>query len=214
MAGVPSPQSRKRRGCLAGLLQSLVVLVVLAGAGWIALNWALYPWIYLVGDRRRILPLWSGVGAAETPSGRYRIYVSFSPTTSGSRVLPDTRVSGTGYICAPDGTRYSAIVRGGAGARIWRRMDGHAFSLEVYHRPIGWSFSGDYRSWRPRLQFTGAWSGPNLQMSDDGSLKSAFLPSGALNPKAPNWHDKTGAVPVTFVETGWWWPQACPKGGD
>ena len=190
-----------------------MALAVIAGGGWIGLNWALYPWIYLVGGKHRLLPLWSGVGVADTPSGRYRIYVSFSPTNSGSRVLPDTRVSGSGYVCGPDGTKYSAIVRGSAGARIWSQMDGHAFSLEVYHRPVGYSFSGDYRNWRPRLRFAGAWSGPNLRMSDDGSLRSAFLADGRLNTRSPVWHDKTGAVPITFEETGWMLPKPCPKGG-
>jgi hypothetical protein len=206
-------RTRPRRGCLAGLLQGLVFLAVIAGAGWVALNWALYPWIYQVGGKHRLLPLWSGVGTADGPGGRYRVYVSFSPTTSGSRLYPDTRVSGSGYICAPDGTRYSAIVRGGAGARVWSQMDGHAFSLEVYHRPIGYSFSGDYHSWRPRLNFKGAWSGSDLRMSDDGSLRHAFLPDGALDTKSTTWHDKTGAVPITFTETGWWLPHDCPKGG-
>jgi hypothetical protein len=206
-------QIKPRRGCLAGLLQGLVVLVVLAGAGWIALNWALYPWIYLVGGKHRVLPLWAGVGVADTPSGRYSIYVSFFPTSRGSRVFPGVAVTGTGYICSPNGDRYNAQVRGGANGRLWSKMDGHSFYLEVYHRPILWSFSGDYRTWRPRLRFNGVWSGPNLQMSDDGSLRSAFLADGSLNTRSPTWHDKTGAVPVTFVETNWWLPQACPKGG-
>jgi hypothetical protein len=190
-----------------------VVLAILAGAGWVALNWALYPWIYVVGGKHRFVPLWSGVGTADGPGGRYRIYVSFSPSSGSSRILPSTSIRGTGYICAPDGERYSAQVRGGASGKVWSRMDGHAFALEVYHRPIGWSFSGNYQDWRPRLQFNGAWSGPNLQMSDNGSLRHAFLADGSLNAKSTSWHDKTDAVPVTFVETGWWLPQSCPKGG-
>ena len=188
-------------------------LVVVGGAGWIGLSWALYPWIYTVGGKHRLLPMWSGVGEADGPAGRYRIYVSFFPTSKGSRVYPGVAVSGTGYVCAPDGTRYTAQVRGGANGQIWRQMDGHSFYLEVYHRPIGWSLNNDYRTWRPRLKFNGAWSGPNLQMSDDGSLRSAFLPNGVLNTKSPYWHDKTGAVPVTFAETGWWLPKDCPKDG-
>ena len=210
MAEVPSPPKKPRPGCLAGLLRGLVLLAILAGGGWIALNWALFPWIYLVGGKHRLVPIWSGVGVADTPSGAYRIYVSFFPTSNGSRILPGVAVRGTGYICAPDGRRYSTVVRGGASGRIWSQMDCHPFWLDVYHRPIGWQF-GDYRNWRPRLSFHGAWSGPNLQMMDDGSIRNAFLPDGSLNTRSSSGRDKMDAVPVTFVETGWWLPQACAK---
>jgi len=199
------------RGCLTGLLRGLVIVAILGGVGWVALSWALHPWIYLVGGKTRLLPIWQGVGVADTPAGRYKIYVSFFPTNSGSRILPGEAVRGTGYICAPTGERYNALVRGGANGRIWRNMDDHSFYIEVYHRPINWQFD-DYRNWRPRLTFHGAWSGPNLQMTDDSSIRNAFLPDGSLNTNSPRYHDKTGAVQVTFVETNWWLPEACPKG--
>src|SRR3569832_2504942 len=104
-------RTKPRRGCLAGLLQGLVILLVVAGGGWVALNWLLYPWIFLVGGQHRLLPLWAGVGTADGPGGRYLIYVSFFPSSTSSRLLPSTSIRGTGYICAPDGKRYAAQVR-------------------------------------------------------------------------------------------------------
>src|SRR6516165_8356033 len=91
---------RPGRGCLTGLLRGLVIVAILGGVGWVALSWALQPWIYLVGGKTRLLPIWQGVGVADTPSGRFKIYVSFFPTNSGSRILPGEAVRGTGYICA------------------------------------------------------------------------------------------------------------------
>jgi hypothetical protein len=202
----------KRPGCLAGVARALVTLVVLGGLFFWVVDWVFAPWIYTVGGKTRLLPLWQGVAVVDAPSGRYRIYVSFSPTPNGPHTLPGMRVQGTGYVCGPDGRRYSAQVRGGADGRIWRDMNNHPFSLDVYNRPLNYNFV-DHRDWRPYLEFNGAWSGANLRMTDNGSLADAFRADGSLNTASRGARDKTRAVPVTFIETNWWLPQACPRRG-
>jgi len=129
--------------------------------------------------------------------------VWFSPRPNGSRVLPGVSILGSGYVCTPRGEVYQLRVTGGAAGRIWNDMDGHSFRLAAYHRAVLWNFS-NYETWRPRLSFSGQWVGPDLVMTDDGSLAHAFRPDGSLNDAARGtWHPKTGAAPITFKETGW-----------
>jgi hypothetical protein len=185
-------------GCLPGLILLLVLGPLLVSV----IDLAFAPWIYRVGGRTRLLPVWSGIGFAETPHGRYQVGLSFSPSPSGSRILPGANILGSGYVCTPSGHRYSLKFIGGASGRIWNDMDGHSFRLSAYHRPFFADFGGDRR---PRLEFSGAWAGPNLQMNDEGSLSQAFLADGSLNAKPGGGsHVKDGAVPITFTETSWW----------
>ena len=189
---------RKGMGCLPGLL----ILLVLGPLLVVAIDLAFAPWIYTVGDRTRLLPVWAGVGFAQTPSGPYKIAVWFSPRPSGSRILPSTSILGSGYVCTPSGKRYTLKVTGGASGRIWKDMDGHEFHLSAYHQPIFYNFAGDRR---PRLNFSGSWVGPNLQMNDEGSIALAFQADGSLSAESSVWHAHTNAVPITFTETAWWW---------
>ena len=199
------PRARKRGiGCLPGLALIALASVV----GFILIELAFQPWIFVVGGRVRLWPVWEGDGVVQTPIGPYRIHVWFSPTPSGSRILPSTSVRGSGYVCTPLGEKYSLRVTGGAPGRIWKDMDGHAFRLSAYHRPISW-FNNDRR---PRLSFSGQWVGPNLVMSDDGSIAHAFLPNGTLSADTSTWHPKTGALPITLTETTSWFGGAdCAK---
>jgi len=199
------PRARKRGiGCLPGLALIALASVV----GFILIELAFQPWIFVVGGRVRVWPVWEGDGVVQTPIGPYRIHVWFSPTPSGSRILPSTSVRGSGYVCTPLGEKYSLRVTGGAPGRIWKDMDGHAFRLSAYHRPISW-FNNDRR---PRLSFSGQWVGPNLVMSDDGSIAHAFLPNGTLSADTSTWHPKTGALPITLTETSSWFGGAdCAK---
>ena len=199
------PRARKRGiGCLPGLALIALASVV----GFILIELAFQPWIFVVGGRVRLWPVWEGDGVVQTPIGPYRIHVWFSPTPSGSRILPSTSVRGSGYVCTPLGEKYSLRVTGGAPGRIWKDMDGHAFRLSAYHRPISW-FNNDRR---PRLSFSGQWVGPNLVMSDDGSIAHAFLPNGTLSADTSTWHPKTGALPITLTETSSWFGGAdCAK---
>ena len=120
---------------------------------------------------------WAGVGVAHAASGTYTFYVWFSPTPSGSRILPSASVKGYGYLCTPHGERYGLRVLGGTAGQVWADMDGHRFGLRAYCRPIVWQFTGQVEQ-PPRLSFTGRWSGPDLVMTEEEA--------------------------VTFTETTWW----------
>jgi hypothetical protein len=207
-----TPRPRKRMGCLSSLVLLLLLGVFLTAA----IDAAFAPWIYVVGGRLRLLPLWQGVGDAQTPSGRYRFYVWFSPSPNGSSILPSTSIRGSGYLCTPRGERFRLRVTGGTGGRVWRDMDGRDFHLSAYHRPVGWQFSGS-QNWQPRLSLSGRWVGPDLVMNDQGSLAHAFLPDGTLNTKATSWYSKTDpGIAVTLTERAWWWGGNvdCPKPGN
>ena len=185
-----------------GCLSSLILLPLLGLIGIMAVDLAFAPWIYRVGGRVRWLPVWAGTGVVQAPSGPYRIYLWFSPTPSGSRILPSASIKGSGYVCTPHGQRYSLRVTGGASGRIWNDMDGHTFHISANHRPVFWQFNKD---WRPWLSFSGEWVGPNLAMNDDASIEHAFQPDGTLRPDDGRWHPKTGALPIILTETPWRW---------
>jgi hypothetical protein len=151
-----------------------------------------------------------GAGIAQTPAGPYTIHVWFSPSPSGSRILPSASISGSAYVCTPTGKRYTLKVTGGAIGRIWKDMDGHSFRLYASNGPFFVSVTGDHR---PRLNFSGSWVGPNLQMDDEGTIAQAFLADGSLSP-GPGLggsHIKEKAVPITFTETSSWWRGSCGK---
>jgi hypothetical protein len=189
-----------------GCLSKLVLLMLLGPVLLMAIDLAFYPWIYVVGGRLRLLPVWAGVGVVQAPWGPYRIYVSFSPEPSGRGVLPSTSIGGSGYVCTPQGQRYSLRVTGGTTGQIWKNMDGHSFHLSAHHQPISWRSTPDGRPW---LSFSGRWVGPNLVMSDDASIAHAFSADGTLKPDEGHWHPTTGALPITLTETQWW-----PFGAD
>jgi hypothetical protein len=191
------PPPRKRG---IGCLPSLILLLLLGPIVVMAIDLAFAPWIYIVGGRTRLLPVWAGTGVVHTPSGPYSIYVWFSPARAGSHVVASTSINGSGYVCTPPGQRYSLRVTGGASGKIWNNMDGHTFHISANHRPVFWQFKQD---WRPWLSFSGQWVGPNLVMSDDASITHAFQPDGTLKPDDGRWHPKTGALPITLTETHW-----------
>jgi hypothetical protein len=202
MNSVP-PRSR-RRGI--GCLPSLFLLLVLGPLVVAAIDLIFAPWIYSVGGRTRLLPVWAGVGVAQTSLGPYTIHIWFSPTPSGSHILPSASIQGSAYVCTPTGKRYTLRVTGGASGRIWNNMDGHAFHLSAYHRPAFSSLTGDRR---PRLNFSGSWEGANLKMNDEGSIAQAFLADGNLSSGVGASHAKESAVPITFTETTWWIGGSC-----
>jgi len=200
---VETPGARRRRiGCLPGLF----ILALLAPLFIMTLDLIFAPWIYTVGGRHRLLPVWAGVGVAQTQSGPYTIHVWFSPGPAGSRVLPSASVRGSAYVCTPTGKRYNLRVTGGAYGRIWKDMDGHAFSFSAYNHPAFASLTGDRR---PQLVFSGQWVGPDLKMTDEGSITPAFLADGSLSSRPGPSRSKENAVPVTFTETTWWLVGSC-----
>jgi hypothetical protein len=201
---IAAPRPRKGIGCLPTLL----ILGLLAPLFIAAVDLIFAPWIYSVGGRTRLLPVWAGVGVAQTSSGPYTIHVWFSPSPSGSRILPSTSVRGSAYVCTPTGKRYNLRVTGGANERIWKNMDGHAFSFSAYNLPAFASLTDDRR---PRLFFSGQWVGPDLKMNDEGSIAPAFLADGSLSSRPGLSRSTENAVPITFTETTWWLVGSCGK---
>jgi hypothetical protein len=191
-------------------LPGLLILVVLGPLAVILIDLAFAPWIYVVGDRTRVIPVWAGIGVAQSPLGQYKIQVWFSPKSSGSHILPSVSILGSAYVCTPTGKGYRLRVTGGASGRIWDSMAGHTFHLFAEHRPIFYSINRDRR---PRLSFSGQWVGANLVMNDEGSIAGAFLPDGNVSPDAQVSHSKTGALPITFHETTWWFGGDCGNSG-
>jgi hypothetical protein len=191
---------RRRSGCLGQLILLGLLLTVL-GIGVMAIT---SPWIFTVGGHLRLLPSWEGVGAVQGPGGTYRIFVSFQPSRGGSRILPSTSVSGTGWICAPAGHSYKIRVGGGAHEVVWRDMNNKDFTLYTWQRHA-WST----QHLPPKLDFAGRWVGPNLVMDDKGSTAAAFLSDGTPNPRPGARGPKQ---PVTFVETSWWLGSPCVTG--
>ncbi len=195
---------RRGIGCLPGLL----ILAVLGPLFVVTVDLIFAPWIYSVGGRSRLLPVWAGVGVAQTASGAYKIKIWFSPSPTGSRILPSTSVSGQAYVCTPSGKHYTLKLTGGASERIWKDMDGHMFSFSAHRRP---PFASTIADHRPRLNFSGRWDGPNLQMNDEGSITAAFLADGSVSSAAAGSRSKQDAVPITFTETTWWIGGSCDK---
>jgi hypothetical protein len=111
-------------------------------------------------------------------------------------VLPLTSVGGSGWVCTPSGRSYRVLVGGGTHQIVWRDMDNKPFTLYAYRRN-----AGSTQHLPPKLDFVGRWVGPNLVMEDQGTIASAFLADGSLNPRSVG-HGPARAV--TFVESRWW----------
>jgi hypothetical protein len=158
----------------------LVLLLAFGGALAVVVLTIMGPWIYTVGGKHRWLPVWEGVGEAQGPGGAYKLYVWFSPSRSGQRILAETAVQGYSTLCTPSGQRFNLKVYGAAPGHLWLDMpDGHAFGLEAFRRPVSLGTGGSVAP--PRLHFSGHWQGPDLVMTDQGSLAHAFKPDGTLN---------------------------------
>lgn len=194
-------RKRRRPGCLL----QLVGLFLLIGLGWMGVVAVTHPWIYTVGGRVRPLPFWQGVGAMSGPGGAYRLYVSFEPTNSGSKVLPSATINGGGWLCAPGGRDYKVRVYGGSDRMVWRDMDGQRFFLQTWAAK-GYSAISGYRHNPPKLQFEGRWDGDGLTMNDKGTLAANFQPDGTLvaKPGPPG-----ASQPIRFTEHDWWVGDPC-----
>lgn len=178
-----------------------MLLGLLAGFGFVAVVAITNPWIFTVGGRFRALPFWQGVGDIQGPGGKYRIFVSIQPSYASSHVLPSTSVSGSGWICGPSGRSYQIRVGGGAHEVVWRDMNNKSFALYTWQRET-WSA----KHLPPKLSLVGHWMGPSLVMDDTGTIASAFLQDGSLNPRPGPPGPKRA---ITFVETPWWFGRPC-----
>jgi hypothetical protein len=187
----------------------LLLFFVLGFLVVMAIDLVFQPWIYVVGGRVRLFPVWAGSGVVQAPGGSYRIYLWFSPSPKSSHILPGASIEGGGWVCTPRGERYSLRVTGGASGKIWKDMDGHGFEIYAYHRPFGWQYRREDR--RPRLSFSGQWVGPNLVMNDEGSIVRAFQPDGTLKSYRDSLPKAGGMVlPLVLTETKWRFGVDCP----
>jgi hypothetical protein len=204
---IPSPR-KPRVGCLT----SIVFLLVAGAIFYIVVNAVFAPWIYRVGGRLPLWPVWEGVAVVHAASGTYTFHIWFTPAPSRSRTTVSTSVDGHGYLCTPRGERYALRVRGGTPGRIWSDMDGQPFRLRAYARTTFWGFSAQtYQP--PRLTFVGRWSGDALVMTDEGSFDRAFEKEGSLITHATGRRIAGGGLPVTFTETTWWFRPDCSASG-
>jgi hypothetical protein len=204
----PSPRKPRRVGCLT----SIVFLLIGGAIFYVVVQAVFSPWIYRVGGRFRLWPVWEGVGVAHAASGNYTFHIWFTPAPSRSRTTVSTSVEGHGYLCTPRGERYALRVRGGTPGRIWLDMDGQPFRLRAYARSTFWGFSAQtYQP--PRLTFAGQWSGDELVMTDEGSFDRAFEKDGSLIAHPTGRRVTGGGLPVTFTETAWWFRPSCPAPG-
>jgi hypothetical protein len=203
MSDAPIRSRKKAIGCLSGLL----LLFLVGPLAIVSIDLAFAPWIYVVGDRTRFLPVWAGIGVAQSPFGQYTSRIWFSPRPSGSRILPSASVLGSAYVCTPTGNGYALRVTGGAIGRIWRSMSGRTIHLFAEHGPILYSVDGECR---PRLAFSGKWVGADLVMDDEGSIAKAFLADGNLRPDAIISHSLGAATRIIFHEsTEVWFHRSC-----
>ena len=178
-----------------------MLLGLLAGLGFVAVVAITNPWIFTVGGRFRALPFWQGVGDIQGPGGKYRIFVSIQPSYASSHLLPSTSVRGSGWICGPSGRSYQIRVGGGAHEVVWRDMNNKSFTLDTWRKET-WSA----KHLPPKLSLVGHWMGPSLIMDDTGTIASAFLQDGSLNPRPGPPGLKRA---ITFVETPWWFGRPC-----
>ena len=184
-----------RLGCLPSLLLFVVLGVLIV----MLLDLVFAPWIYSVGGRVRLVPIWAGSGVVQAPWGPYTIFLSFSPSSGGSRLAPGAGIEGGGWVCTPQGQKYSLRVTGGASGHIWNDMDGHTIRISAYYRPFFWQFQKGNS--RPALSFSGQWVGPNLVMHDEGSIARAFHPDGTLKSYRESLPSNRDPLPLPVVFT-------------
>ena len=145
-----------------------------------------------------MIPWWQGWGTLDSSSGRYLLYVQFSPRPSGSRVLPGPSVGGNAWICSPRGEIIRLRLGGGMPRGIGRDTDGVKISLYAYYYPPFLANLGHDR--RPEIEIRGQWHGDSIVADDHGSISRSFNPDGTvLRGKTPAHQPYPGPiVPVTL----------------
>ena len=192
------PLARKRSGlgCL-GCLGQVSLVLLLAGLGFMALIWVLFPWAYYMGGSFHILPYWQGLGKLHAKSGDYVLYVRFQPTTGGSRMFPASNLTGIAYLCSPRGERFRMNLGGGMRAHLNRSTDGEAITLYMHYWPWNAQFVAEHR---PRIDFRGHWQNPNIVGDDHGSISNAFTGDGSVYRGGDRNHPYSSeVVPLTLV---------------
>jgi hypothetical protein len=167
------PKPRKSGpGCLVQVLGALALGVVVL----YAIYAVFAPWAFYMGGRFHLYPGWTGWGRMHSNiAGDYVLFVSISPRTGGRgtyRAVP--HISGQGFICTPQGERYSLRVGGDFGKNSGVDLQGRTAYIYAHQYSV---FSG---STNPSLEFRGKWNNPELLLDDQGSINRAFDPGGKL----------------------------------
>jgi hypothetical protein len=172
---IPAPMPKPRKsgpGCLVQVLGALALGVVVL----YAIYAVFAPWAFYMGGRFHLYPDWTGWGRMHSNiAGDYVLFVSISPRTGGRgtyRAVP--HISGQGFICTPQGERYSLRVGGDFGKNSGVDLQGRTAYIYAHQYSV---FSG---STNPSLEFRGKWNNPELLLDDQGSINRAFDPGGKL----------------------------------
>ena len=175
-----SPSSgapRRRSGCLGCLPRLFLGLLV--GCVLVLMITAVFaPWGFFLGGKFHILPWWQGWGTLNADSGKYLVYVQFSPSPSGSKVLPGPSVRGNAWLCSPRGETFRLRLGGGMPRGIGRNTEGKTISLYAnYYRPFLWNMTTDRR---PEIEIRGEWHGDSIVANDHGSVSRSFNADGTV----------------------------------
>lgn len=205
------PVRRGCAGCLTQIIGTLIVGLVVAGIGYVALERVFHPWAFYQGGHSHLLPIWQGVGRMHTDRGDYTLTLYMFPT-SGGRTFNLPTIKGDGYLCTPNGERYFLRISGGLTEKTGIDSNGKTMTLRYYRRPAFAGFTGSYEQ-PPRLELRGQWRNPDLVMDDGGSLAAAFLADGTVS-KSPHTYyhaDARNKVTVIFHEVSPWqrWDERC-----
>lgn len=156
----------------------LTILFVLGCVLMLAITGVFAPWGFYLGGKFHWLPYWQGIGTMHAKSGRYIVYVYFYPTPSGQRIVPESAVSGMGYLCSPRHEVFRMTLGGSMRRGLKLNSDGEKIGLYMYYRPAFSSlFTADRR---PGIELRGHWQNPNLVADDDSSIQRAFQPDGTV----------------------------------
>lgn len=192
-------------GCL-GCLPRLILISTVVGAVVLVVQWLVAPWAFYLGGRFHPLPMWQGAAHLHSSSGDYVLYLSLTPASGGRGNYPG--LSGSGFLCTPNGERYPMRAYATLRAPVPHDMNGMEMRIDVYRRPWYWSVSGAWDR-RPRLTIHGRWQNPDFVGNDGGSLSAAFLPDGRLydGPTQRQPHARE-TLPVALHEVPWttWFP--------
>lgn len=183
-------------GCL-GKSIAVVLFVVTAGLLAFYSNALTKPWSFFMGGGFHGQPRWEGMARIQTKTAGdhalfLRLYPSKGPRSNGAGV------TGVATLCTSHQAAIDMRLGGGMGQIRFTdtNTDGKPMHLQMNSHPVRKQFTNDAR---PRLEFRGQWKGPDLVLSDGGSVSRAFQPDGApyLGPEGHNRAAKE-TVAVTF----------------
>jgi hypothetical protein len=198
------PRRRRGSGCGPGCLFQVTASLALGAVLVLAISGIFMPWGFYLGGTFHLVTGWQGTATVRTATGDYALTIWMTPS-GRSRLSGFPTFTGNGSLCTPRGERFRLSLYGVILARSGRDTDGKEMRIDLYHRPVFWSITGNM-SGRPRLTLRGRWQNPDLVMNDGGTLSMAFLPDGRVYDGTPrNQPRARETVPVVFHYVPWSW---------